>query len=188
MEVTKKDKKAKKENGSVETNVVATKKVRLKKQRQSAELEVIGQLGELLGKGSTFGLYSERNFQGDARVLIAGWENNSDSKRGDYKFVCDESFSKDLRMADSEEEFNELLDSIEFADVVEQEVQAVTRKGQKMYDSETGEPVMETVYYLNFGDTSADVSNTKRAVAGKAKERKEKKRDFSWERVIGGIK
>jgi len=79
------------------------------------------------------------------------------------------------------------LDSLEFADVAEQEVHAETKKGQKMYDKETGEPVMETVYYLNLGDNSADISNTIRKVAGTTKERKEKKRDFSWERVVGGM-
>lgn len=155
--------------------------------RPTTESNVLGQLGELLGKGSHFGLYSERNFTGEARVLIAGWAKGSTSRLGDYKFVCDERFSKDLRSADSEEEFNELLDSLEFADVASQEVHAETRKGQKMYDKETGEPIMETVYYLGFGDTQADVSNTRRQVAGTAKERDVKKTVFSWEKAIAGM-
>ena len=55
--------------------------------RPTTESNVLGQLGELLGKGSSFGLYSERNFTGDARVLIAGWAKGSTSQNGDYKFL-----------------------------------------------------------------------------------------------------
>jgi hypothetical protein len=155
--------------------------------RPTTENESLGQLTVLLGKDATFGLYSERNFAGDARILISAWDKGSKSVRGDYKFTCDTNFSDNLRKAKTEKEFNALLDSLAFAEVTMVEQQATKRNGALMFDNETGEPVIDTIYYLNLTDPATDVSGTNRKVSGVAQKTEKKASVFSWEKVAGGL-
>jgi hypothetical protein len=144
---------------------------------------VVGQLTEVLGKNGFYELYSENNFKGTARVWLKGYKEDSE----DYDFIltCSTELSRELRQAETEEEFDEIMDSIEFANVTATQVHA-TRNGVKLFDDE-GEPKMEDVYYLGFGDASADMSTTRREVSGVATAVKKEKKQFSWEDAIAGM-
>jgi hypothetical protein len=161
--------------------------IKMNVRKGTTENQPLGQLTELLGKDATFGLYSERNFTGDARVLISAWEKDSDSPRGDYKFTCDEYISKDLRSAKNEQEFFQILDSLAYANVTMEERPATKRNGELMFDRETGEQIVDTIYYLAFSDNQADVSNTVRKLDGKATKRETKRSVFSFEKAIAGL-
>lgn len=164
---------------------VATKTVVLKSNRRvsNGTGNVVGQLTEVLGENGFYELYSENNFKGTARVWLKGYKEDSE----DYDFIltCSTELSRELRQAETEEEFDEIMDNIEFANVTATQVHA-TRNGVKLFDDE-GEPKMEDVYYLGFGESGADMSTTRREVTGVATAVKKEKKAFSWEDAIAGM-
>jgi len=179
----KKDKKAKKET-SVTTGRLMTKgNVR----QRTSNAKPLGQLTEVIGQGAYYELYSERNFAGTARILLKGWfaENNPDEDAFDFRLTCDLNISKELRSADSEEEFNAILDSLEHSNCLLDVVQATTSKGEKMFDPK-GEPIMDDVYYLSFDNNDVDMSATRRTSSGVVKEVVKEKKAFSITKAIGG--
>jgi hypothetical protein len=143
-----------------------------------------GQLTEVLGENGFYELYSENNFTGTARVWIKGYKEGSDEY--DFIFTCSTELSKELRDAETEEEFEEIWDSIEFANVTATQAQAKDRNGKVLFDNE-GEPRMEDVYYLGFGEDGTDMSTTRREVSGVATAVKKEKKQFSWEDAIAGM-
>ena len=145
---------------------------------------VVGQLTEVLGAGGAYELYSEANFKGTSRIWFKGFAEGSEDY--DWIFTCSTELSKELRSAESEEEFDEILDSIEFANVTATTVQAKDRNGKPLFDEE-GEPKMEDVYYLGFGENGADMSSSKRDASGDATEVAKEKSVFSWESLAAGF-
>ena len=73
-------------------------------------------------------------------------------------------------------------------ELTEEERQATDRNGRALFDKETGEALMDTIYYLGFGDAGADMSSTRRTTSGTAKEITREKKAFSWEEMIAGVK
>jgi hypothetical protein len=143
----------------------------------------VGQLTEVLGENGYYELYDDKNFRGTARIWIKGFKEGSDEY--DFIFTCSTELSKELRGAETEEEFDEIMDSLEFANVTATQQQA-TRNGVKLFDDE-GEPKMEDVYYLGFGGSTTDMSTTRREVSGVATAVKKEKKQFSWEDAIAGM-
>ena len=142
---------------------------------------------EVIGEGAYYELYSERNFAGSSRILLKGWfaENNPDEDAFDFKLTCDLNISRELRSAESEEEFNEILDNLEHANCLLDIVQATTSKGEKIFDTK-GEPVMDNVYYLSFDNNNDDMSATRRTSSGTVKEVVKEKKAFSITKAISG--
>lgn len=168
------------------TKEVATKTVVLKSNRRvsNGTGNVVGQLTQVLGENGDYELYNESNFRGTARIMVKGYKE--DSEEYDWIFLCSTELSKELRGAETEEEFEEIWDSLEFANVTAATVQAKDRNGKPMFDEE-GEPKMEDVYYLGFGGDTTDMSSTRRTVSGVATAVKKEKKAFSWEDAIAGM-
>jgi hypothetical protein len=168
------------------TTTVAPKTVVLKSNRRvsNGTGTVVGQLTEVLGENGFYELYNDTNFKGTKRILVKGFKE--DSEDYDWLFLCSTELSKELRDAETEEEFDEIMDSLEFANVTATTVQAKDRNDKPMFDAE-GEPKMEDVYYLGFGGDTTDMSTTRREVSGVATAVKKEKKQFSWEDAIAGM-
>jgi hypothetical protein len=119
--------------------------------------------------------------------MIKGWfaENNPDEDQPDFKMICSSDISKDLRSAESEEEFLAILDSLENADCYVSNVQRTSTKGDKLYDDK-GEPLMEDLYSVEFTNDRPNMSETRRTATGVAKEVKREKKAFSITKAISG--
>jgi hypothetical protein len=179
----KKDKKAK--NQSPVTTGRLMKSGNFRKGERKAKL--LGQLTEVIGADSIYELYSDNNFLGTKQVMLKGWfaENDPDTDQPDYKIICSADISKELRSAETEEEFLDILDSLENADCYVSTVQSTSRNGEKLFDSK-GEPLMEDIYSIEFANSNADMSATRRTATGVAKEVKKVKKAFSITEAISG--
>lgn len=179
----KKDKKSK--NQSPVTTGRLMKSGNFRKGERKAKL--VGQLTEVIGSDSVYELYSDNNFLGSKQVMLKGWfaENDPDTDQPDYKIICSADISKELRSADTEEEFLDILDSLENADCYVSNVQSTSRNGEKLFDDK-GEPLMEEIYSIEFANSNADMSATRRTATGVAKQVVKEKKAFSITKAISG--
>jgi hypothetical protein len=99
--------------------------------------------------------------------------------------ICSVDISKELRSADSEEEFFEVMDSLENANCYVNSQQRTSKRGDKLFDDK-GEPLMEEVYSLRFDNDRTDMSTTRRTSTGNVKEVKKEKKAFSITKAISG--
>ena len=185
----KKAKGQKKDKGSKKDKSVTTARLMQKGnvRKRTSNAKPLGQLTEVIGEGAYYELYSERNFAGSSRILLKGWfaESNPDEDAFDFKLTCDLNISRELRSADSEEDFLNILESLENANCLLDVVQATTSKGEKMFDPK-GEPIMDDVYYLSFENNDDDMSTTRMKSTGSVKEVVKEKKAFSITKAISG--
>ena len=179
----KKDKGSKKDKSVTTGRLMKSGNVR----KRTSNAKPLGQLTEVIGEGAYYELYSERNFAGSSRILLKGWfaESNPDEDAFDFKLTCDLNISRELRSADSEEDFLNILESLENANCLLDVVQATTSKGEKMFDPK-GEPIMDDVYYLSFENNDDDMSTTRMKSTGSVKEVVKEKKAFSITKAISG--
>jgi len=186
--LVKKAKGQKKDKGSKKDKSVTTGRLikgNFNKSQSTAKL--VGQLTEAIGADSIYELYSDKNFLGENQVMLKGWfaETNPSTEQPDFKIICSADISKDLRSADTEEEFLDIMDSLENANCYVSVQQRTTSKGVKLFDDK-GEPLMEEVYSLRFEDDRTDMSTTRRTSSGSVKEVKKEKKAFSITQAISG--
>lgn len=185
----KKAKGQKKDKGSKKQSTVTTgrlmKSGNFRKGERKAKL--VGQLTEVIGSDSVYELYSDTNFLGSKQVMLKGWfaENNPDTDSPDYKIICSTDISKELRSADTEEEFLDILASLENADCYVSTVQSTSRNGEKLFDDK-GEPLMEDIYSIEFTNDRTDMSATRTISSGSVKEVVKEKKSFSITKAISG--
>lgn len=155
--------------------------------RGTSQEKLVGQMTTVVGADSVYELYSEKNFASGKQVMIKGWfaENDPDEDQPDFKMICSDDISKELRSAETEEEFLDILDSLENANCYVNNRQRTSSKGEKLFDDK-GEPLMEDVYSLRFDNDRADMSATRRTATGVAKEVKKVKKAFSITEAISG--
>ena len=179
----KKDKKSKKE-----TPVTTGRLMKVGNfGRGTSQEKLVGQMTTVVGADSVYELYSENNFASGKQVMIKGWfaESNPDEDQPDFKMICSADISKELRSAETEEEFLDILDSLENADCYVSNRQRTSSKGEKLFDDK-GEPLMEDIYSLRFDNDRADMSATRRTATGVVKEVKKEKKAFSITKAISG--
>ena len=184
----KKAKGQKKDKGSKkETSVTTGRLIKGNFNKSQNNAKLVGQLTEAIGEGSVYELYSEDNFASEKQVMLKGWfaESNPDEDQADYRIICSVDISKELRSADNEEEFLDILDSLENANCYVSVQQRTSKRGDKLFDDK-GEPLMEEVYSLRFDNDRTDMSTTRRTSTGSVKEVKKEKKAFSIIKAIGG--
>lgn len=161
--------------GKLKSNFVATESALVNE----------GQVAEIIGKGSVLELYSIKNFQGSANVLLYGYEK--DAEQPSWKFTCSSDISSALRECETEDEFDEVMNSLLDATVLSRETEATDRNGKVIFDKD-GDPKMATVYHLTFDRERDDMSASRsKSSTGKAKEVKKERNVFSFEQAIAGM-
>ena len=168
--------------GTKSTEVVKNEMFRSNTKAKAEKKLPIGRLNVLLGVGGSIELFSNTNYvkTDGTRLLLRGFDNNDE----EYQLTCNVSISDSIRNAESEEEFDELLDSAVLADVYHSEVQAKDRRsGALLFDEETEEPIMQDVYFLGSDYNEVDVKGTKKVIEVIAPAPVKEKTQFSWERL-----
>ena len=170
-------KKGTKSTEVVESNVVFKSNV-----KPTAEKKLpIGKLNVLLGVGGSVELFSHANYikVDGTRLMIRASKKNGE----EYQLLCGKPISDALRNAETEEEFDELLDSVIFTDVYHSVLQEKNRTTGALLFDDNEEPIMGNVYFLGSDNDAVDVSNTKKVITKIEDAPETEKTVFSWERL-----